>query len=78
MNVRPYPGESNRYLVQSDSRPDLEHVVDMEWQECPGDQVRPLCGCEESFIKGKQCKHIKRVQEWLGESTTRPPHAPSS
>lgn len=65
MKVQPYAGESNRYLVQSDSRPEMLHVVDMEWVECPGDQPRPLCGCEQSFAKGLLCKHIKAVADYL-------------
>lgn len=65
MNVRPIPGEFGRYFVQSQSR-DIEHTVDMEYVECPGDQARPMCGCEEMMAKGKStCAHLKAVEEWL-------------
>lgn len=66
MNVRQVPGESTRYFVESQVKPNFEYMVDMEYSECPGDMGRPMCGCWEMQAKGKStCKHVKAVEAWL-------------
>lgn len=65
IKVRPVPGEPERFYVTSATRPEVEHIVDVNWVECPGDQARPFCGCEESMAKGNVCRHIKAVADYL-------------
>lgn len=65
LSVRPYPGEQDRWLVQSGSRPEVEHVVDANYVECPGDMATVHCGCEENHIKGQVCSHIIALAEYL-------------
>lgn len=65
MKVRPVPGEAERFFVSSDTRPEVDHIVDTAWVECPGDMPRPMCSCEESMAKGRFCKHLMAVGQYL-------------
>jgi hypothetical protein len=68
LTVTPIPHEPDRYFVQSSSR-DLEHTVDMKYQESPNQKPRPYCGCEHVFAKGKDtCSHIQAVVDWIKEN----------
>lgn len=56
MTVRLIPGE-DRYFVTSRTR-DLEHVVDLFYQEEPYRKPHAQCSCESSLIYGRTCPHI--------------------
>lgn len=65
MTVTPIPGEPGRYLVQSESRPDVQHTVDLHYQEEPWSKPIPSCGCEQIMAKHlKTCKHIKACLDY--------------
>ena len=71
MTVTPISGESFRYLVQSESRPDVQHTVDLQYQEEPWSKPVASCGCEQVMAKHLQtCKHIKRVLEYEQSKNT--------
>lgn len=62
MTVTPIPGESYCYWVQSESRPDVQHRVDLRYQEHPWSKPVASCGCEQIMAKHlKSCKHILAV-----------------
>lgn len=65
MKVRQYPGESERFLVSSDSRPEVEHIVDIAWVEAPGLMARPACSCERGMAHNEPRKHILAVARYL-------------
>lgn len=70
MTVTPIPGESGRYLVQSSSRQDVQHTVDLRYQEEPSSKPVPFCGCEQVMAKhAKSCKHIEAVIEYEQQKT---------
>ena len=66
MKVRPIAGECGRYLVQSSSNPEQEHLVDL---------LEHFCGCgdytcrrrvyEENTGKKYLCKHIREAREFF-------------
>ena len=56
MSVEPL--DNGTFLVSSRSRPGLQHLVDLCWQESPKDKPTIRCGCESSFIYGRTCPHI--------------------
>jgi hypothetical protein len=65
LNVEPIPGEPDRFLVQSSSRPGIKHLVDLNYQEEPRDKPRAVCGCEQMQAKGAlTCKHLQAVLEY--------------
>ena len=55
MLIQPITGEPTRYYVQSRSRKDIIHVVDVEEQGC---------SCE-SFDFRKSCSHLREVNKLL-------------
>ncbi len=70
MTVTPIPGEPFRYLVQSSSRPDVQHTVDLRYQEEAWSKPVPFCGCERIMAKHETtCKHIQRVIEYEQQKT---------
>lgn len=68
MQVRPIPGEAERFFVTSRSRPEVDHIVDVAWTECPGDMPRPQCSCERGQAHNEVCAHIKAVLNYLHEA----------
>jgi hypothetical protein len=68
LQVTPIAGEPDRFLVASQSRPGLDHVVDMNWQEHPRQKPHPSCGCEAVMCHGhKTCPHIRAVRAFLSQ-----------
>jgi hypothetical protein len=68
LTVTPIPHEPDRYFVQSSSR-DLEHTIDMKYQESERDTPRAVCGCEAVQARGqKTCSHIQAVVDWIKEN----------
>lgn len=69
-NVVQMEGE-NRFFVNSKSRPGLQHIVDMMYQEEPHSRPKPACSCEaflaNKHTKGQYCQHIKAVADHLGK-----------
>lgn len=63
MTVEAIPGEVGRFWVSSRSRPEMLHVVDLQWQEEPRQKPHAFCGCEDSMAKGHICGHIIAVVE---------------
>lgn len=58
MQVEPIPFEPGRFWVQSSSRLDIRHVVDLNFEG------RIACSCEAYQAKGvKRCKHILAVEQ---------------
>ena len=80
--VRPVPGEPLRYLVQSRSRREIEHLVDLE--ECG---FNGACSCEnfqmrciselradrrlDRYRRRHRCQHIRRAMEFHAELSAR-------
>lgn len=63
MKVEPVPFERTRFWVESESRPELLHLVDLSYQETPRDKPRAVCSCEDSMARGtKVCKHVRAVR----------------
>lgn len=60
MHITQIPGELGRFIVDSESRPDVAFVVDLMYQETPQNTPRPACGCEDYMGKNHNpiCKHI--------------------
>ena len=60
-DVQPIHGESGCFLVQSASRPEVQHRVEVE---------KLTCGCERFQAhpahKGQICPHIERLAAWIG------------
>jgi hypothetical protein len=73
MTVTPIPGEPFRYLVQSESRPDVEHTVDLQYREEPWCKPVAACGCEQIMAKHlTTCKHIRACVAYeLNKKTTK-------
>ena len=65
MQVRPIPGEAERFFVTSRSRPEIDHIIDVAYVECPGDQPRVSCSCERGMAHDEPCEHIKALAEYL-------------
>jgi SWIM zinc finger. len=65
MKVEPLPFEPERFLVQSQSRKGIVHLVDMNYDPEQRKPVkgRPVCGCEDCQIRNRTCKHILAVYE---------------
>lgn len=61
MRIQPIPHEQGRFVVQSESRPDVAFVVDLRYQETRTSKPVAGCGCERSFCHGEICKHILGV-----------------
>ncbi len=73
MTVTPIPGEPFRYLVQSSSRPDVQHTVDLRYQEETWSKPVASCGCEQIQAKHlKSCKHIEAVVEYENTKQKQP------
>lgn len=68
MTVWAIPFEQGRFYVQSRSRADVVHVVDLAYVE-DRKKACPACGCEQYQCKGHVCDHIlatvKHEQERL-------------
>jgi len=68
VNVRPDPDCPDWYWVQSLSRPKLEHLVDVAYQDEPWRTPYEACSCERYTISlyymGKVCHHIRAVRKW--------------
>lgn len=60
MSVIPF--DNGTFLVSSRSRPGMQHLVDLCWQDSPKDKPRPACFCEafaaNEKTKGQPCAHI--------------------
>lgn len=70
LQVTQAPNEEDRFWVQSGSRRDVKHLVDMNFEG------GPACGCEVFFCKKKRptsCKHIDAVRAHL----SRPDYTPN-
>ncbi len=64
------PHDIGTFRVQSGSRPDMEHLVDLAYREEPWNKPVPWCGCEECHAKGHgYCKHLIAVIAFLHEAT---------
>jgi hypothetical protein len=57
------------FWVQSRSRPDVFHLVDVAYQDEPWRRPYAACSCEAYTINiyhmGKTCPHIKAVRRYL-------------
>jgi hypothetical protein len=58
MDVNQVPFETGRFYVESRSRTDITHLVDLAWREEPWRKPHPQCSCESSFCHGRICPHI--------------------
>lgn len=47
-----------RFLVSSDSRVEMMHIVDLLWQEEPWNKPVVKCSCEASMARGRCCRHM--------------------
>ena len=66
MTVTRIPGEPTRFWVSSESRPEVEHLVDFDWRDEKWMKPKALCGCELCQAQGfKVCKHIFAVVDFL-------------
>lgn len=64
MTIRRIPGEM-RFWVSSESR-DIEHLVDLTWQEEKWHRPRFLCSCEQMSAKHMPfCKHVEFLVDTL-------------
>jgi hypothetical protein len=64
VNIVPIPFEQGRFYVQSESRPEVLHVVDLAWQEETWTKPHPQCGCERGLAHNEYCKHLEAVVAW--------------
>ncbi len=68
MTVTPIPAEDRRYLVQSRSRPEMRHLVDLAYDEVQDGKPRkgkPACSCEAFMARGQStCPHIEAAKEY--------------
>lgn len=63
MTVRQIEGEVGRFYVQSRSRPEVVHLVDLAYVD---EQKRhhPQCSCEHCYFRGDfACVHIAAAVE---------------
>ena len=67
MKVTPVPGEKERFWVQSASREEIQHLVDLAYQETEADKPEPKCSCEQNSLKGLSCRHIDAVIRFAGQ-----------
>lgn len=58
-HIEPVLHEPTRYWVRSATRPDLQHLVDLD------DGGRARCSCEDSMVRERVCKHVQAVIEHL-------------
>jgi hypothetical protein len=69
MTVWAIPFEQGRFYVQSRSRADVVHVVDLAYVEDGKRKTAAACGCESYQCHGRMCPHIlatvKHEQERL-------------
>lgn len=65
LHVAPYDAET--YLVESQTREDVRHIVDPVEGKCSCEWA--LDFCREGTHK-KRCAHLKRVRQWLQEQKT--------
>ena len=63
MSVTPF--DNGTFLVSSRSRPEMLHLVDVQWQETPREKITVKCGCESSLIHGRICPHILATVDHL-------------
>ncbi len=61
MTVEPIMWEKGRFFVQSASRAEVVHVVDICYQEDPWVKSHSMCSCEDCFCRDHVCKHIFAV-----------------
>ncbi len=62
LSVTAIEHEQGRFYVQSRSRADVVHVVDLMWQEEPWHKPRGACWCESCAAKGRTfCPHLEAV-----------------
>jgi hypothetical protein len=68
LSVRPIPNEPLRYWVQSASRPDIKHIVDLAFREDQWSKAEPWCSCERIMAAhDPTCKHISQVIKYEQE-----------
>lgn len=76
MDVTPDPLSEDWFWVQSRSRPGLQHLVDVAYQDEPWRKPYEACSCEGFTINlhtmGKTCPHIKAVRKWRKQMNTCP------
>lgn len=63
-DVRPLLSEALRFHVQSRSRPDIWHLVDL------GETEGFRCGCETAQFRHAECHHVERAQKCLAMIVT--------
>jgi hypothetical protein len=61
VTVQPIENEVGRFFVQSASRAEVQHTVDLQYCEEPWLPPKPACGCESNFIHGRCCPHLRAV-----------------
>jgi hypothetical protein len=54
------------FLVKSNSRPDVVHVVDLEHNVFGS---APACSCEKNRFRKLKCQHIEEVEEFVRASS---------
>ena len=57
MKITSVPYEPTRFWVESETRPDLLHLVDADYEG------RWACSCEDCMVRLRECKHIRAVRE---------------
>lgn len=64
MTVQQIEGEVGRFYVQSRSRPEIVHIVDLMWQDEPWHKPHGMCSCEHCMAQNAlSCAHITAVVE---------------
>lgn len=57
--IEPLHGEPTRYLVRSQSRPGLVHLVDTDYEGAYA------CSCEDHMVRNRDCPHIRLLRAHL-------------
>ena len=59
LRIVPMDHEPTRYWVQSRSRPDMQHLVDSDYDGAFA------CSCEDHMVRNRECPHIRAVRAHL-------------
>ena len=71
MTVTPIPGEPLRYWVQSSTRPEIKHVVDLAFKESERSKPTSFCSCERMMAAhDATCKHVMAVVKYEHQQMT--------
>lgn len=58
-HIEPVEGEPTRWWIRSLTQANTVHMVDLD------DDGAPACSCQDFMCRGRVCKHIRAVKQFV-------------